>query len=102
MICVKKNISDVFGVEPEEEKAGVELVETILMIGAFAVATVAMASWLVTAILNKAADTADCIEGSAVYAEGAGQKASEHCQKQDRSKEHSFKNDKAYKDRFEN
>lgn len=74
-----------------------DLVQTVLLIAGFAVAALILVNWLSTAILNKAADAAGCIEGSNTY--GKGDSAA-NCESQNHSEENSFKDDSAYGDRF--
>lgn len=75
-----------------------DLVQTVLLIAGFAVAALILVNWLSTAILNKAADAATCIEGSNTYDSG---NSAETCENAKHSEgEGSFTNDKAYGDRF--
>lgn len=74
-----------------------DLVQTVLLIAGFAVAALILVNWLSSAILNKAADAASCIEGSNSYNNEASAK---NCEETSHSDEKSFKDDKAYTDRF--
>ena len=74
-----------------------DLVQTLILTAGFAIAALTLVNWFSTAILNKAADTATCIEGSNTY---KSSNSAEICKNTDHSKDNSFKKDGAYKGRF--
>lgn len=74
-----------------------DLVQTIIITAGFAVAGFLLVNWISTAILNKGADIAACIEGSNTY---NANDAAKNCQSQNHAKTKSFKNDTGYKGRF--
>lgn len=82
-------------VESERDRA--DLVQTVLLVAGFAIATLLAVNWLGTAILNKTADAAQCIEGSNSYNTS---NSATNCASVDHSKDNSFKNDGGYKGRF--
>lgn len=91
-----KNVKTTFvSTEVSDDRA--DLVQTVLLIAGFAIAALVLVNWLSSAILNKAADAASCIEGSNSYNNEA---SATNCETADHSKTKSFKKDKAYEDRF--
>lgn len=77
-----------------------DLVQTVLLIAGFAVAALILVNWLSTAILNKAADAAECIEGSNTYGGSATESATK-CKAANHSKgDGSFKKDDSYTGRY--
>ena len=77
-----------------------DLVQTVLLIAGFAVAALILVNWLSTAILNKAADAATCIEGSNTYG-GSATESADACASADNSSgDGSFKNDDSYTGRY--
>lgn len=76
-----------------------EIVSTVIIVSGFAITSLALVNWLSTAILNKAADSAECIEGSNTY---TSSESAERCKKANHAEKNSFKNDAAYKSRFGN
>lgn len=95
-----ENIRSAFDSAPENEKrdAG-EMVSTIMLVAGFSVVALLLVNWLGTAVLNKAADLASCIEGSNSY-DGDESGSSAQCSGEDAAGEASFKNDEGYKSRF--
>lgn len=81
----------------EAERDRGDLVQTLLLVAGFAVATLLAVNWLSTALLNKAADASQCIEGSNTY---NSSKSSSNCQSAKHAKDNSFKKDKGYTGRF--
>ncbi len=77
---------------------GAGFIDEILFIVGIALAAVAISSWIGGAAMNKGADIAACIEGQNVSASVQN----EYCNgKATHSKDDSFKNDNAYKSRFD-
>lgn len=77
-----------------------DLVQTVLLIAGFAVAALILVNWLSTAILNKAADAAECIEGSNTYG-GKADESAKKCKAANHSNgDGSFTNDDSYKGRY--
>lgn len=76
-----------------------DLVQTIIITAGFAIAGFLLVNWLSTAILNKGAEIANCIEGSSSFSTAAAN--TENCQTthEDMGSE-SFKDDDGFKDRF--
>ena len=76
-----------------------DLVQTIIITAGFAVAGFLLVNWISTALLNKGADIAQCIEGSNTY-NTAG--ASANCQSANHASKagKSFKSDSVYQGRF--
>lgn len=74
-----------------------DLVSTIIMIAGFAIVALLLVNWLGTAILNKGADAAGCIEGANSY---NSQQAAQNCQNQNHAENNSFQKDDGYKGRF--
>ena len=76
-----------------------DLVQTIIITAGFAVAGFLLVNWISTAILNKGADIAACIEGANTY---NSNQAAANCQSQNHASTNSFKEDSGYKGRFGN
>lgn len=93
-----ENIKSSYGSDAEEMDRG-DLIQTVLITALFVAATIAVGTWLITAISNKGADVASCIEGSNTYSAG---ETSENCEEADGShaSTDSFKNENSYKDRY--
>lgn len=81
----------------ESERDRGDLVQTLIITAGFAIAALTLVNWFSTAILNKAADAATCIEGSNTY---KASDSADICANTDHAKDNSFKNDSAYKGRF--
>lgn len=94
------NILDVFSPSPiEGHRESGDLVQSVLITAGFAIAALIFVNFVSTAIINKAAETADCIEGSNVYTTSGSAK---HCKETvaKHSGKNSFKKDEAYTGRF--
>lgn len=96
------NIKKGYDVTDTENLDSADIVQTILIIAAFAVVVIIATGWIGTAVLNKGADVATCIEGSTTFKKG--DKGYENCAKTDHASvgNNSFKKDSTYKDRFGN
>lgn len=83
----------------EAERDRGDLVQTLLLVAGFAVATLLAVNWLSTALLNKAADASQCIEGSNTYTSG---NSASNCESVNHAKQgdNSFKKDGGYTGRF--
>lgn len=94
-----KNITSAFASQEvaEVENDRADLVQTVLLIAGFAIAALAVVNWLSSAILNKAADASQCIEGSNTYNSAA---SSKNCEDANHSSKNSFKTDSAYQGRY--
>lgn len=92
------NIKTAFNsdVESTESDRG-DIVQTILIIAGFAVVVILVVNWIGTAITNKGADIAACIEGSNSY--NAADSA-ENCSKQNHARDNSFTEDGGYSGRY--
>lgn len=94
------NIRDAFATEIEDARDRGDLVQTIIITAGFAVAGFLLVNWISTALLNKGADIAGCVEGSSSYGT-SGTASADNCQKQNHAAgEKSFTNDSGYKSRF--
>lgn len=93
------NVKGLYDVEGQELDRG-DLVQTILIVAGFAVATILVVGWISTSLINKGADIADCIEGASTF-EAAGA-AEQNCKKKNHAanKGKSFKDTGGYKDRY--
>lgn len=91
------NIKGLYATQEQELDRG-DLVQTILIVAAFAVATILVVGWLTTALINKGADVAQCIEGANTF-EAAGE-AENNCKTADHSKDNSYKDTDGYTGRF--
>ena len=96
-----KNIKSSFAADAalEAERDRGDLVQTLILVAGFAVASLLAVNWLSTALLNKAADAAQCIEGSNTYAV-ASVSATECGAGKSHAKVNSFKKDVGYDKRF--
>lgn len=92
---IKASFATDAAVDAERDRG--DLVQTLLLVAGFAVATLLAVNWLSTALLNKAADSASCIQGSNTYNTA---EASENCQSVDHASKKDFKDDAGYKGRF--
>lgn len=100
MISIKKNIREAFsGVCTEAERDRGDVVQTVILVAGFAVASFLLINWLTTAVLNKGADVAGCIEGSNTFKSGS---SVANCQSQNNAAGgNSFKSkDSTYGDYF--
>jgi hypothetical protein len=75
-----------------------DLVQTILLVAGFAIIAILVVTWLGTAILNKGADAATCIEGSNTYG-GSLNESQEACDTK-HSDDNSFKQGEGYSSRY--
>lgn len=90
------NITSAYKADAENKDAG-DLVQTVIIIAGFAIVSIVVIAFLSKAITNKAADSAECIEGSNSYnAEGSAEK----CKNVNHAKDNSFKKDDTYKSRY--
>lgn len=92
---IKASFATDAAVDAERDRG--DLVQTLLLVAGFAVATLLAVNWLSSSLLNKAADAAECIEGSNTY--NSSNSASK-CQKANHAKDNSFKKDTGYSKRF--
>lgn len=92
---IKASFATDAAVEAERDRG--DLVQTLLLVAGFAVATLLAVNWLSSALLNKAADASQCIEGSNTYK--TSDSAAE-CQSADHASKKSFKKDDGYTGRF--
>lgn len=76
-----------------------DIVQTVLLIAGFAVVAILVVGWLGTAILNKGADAANCIEGSSSYSSSSAE-AGAACTKGAGSNNSTFKSDGGYTSRY--
>lgn len=94
---IKASFATDAAVDAERDRG--DLVQTLLLVAGFAVATLLAVNWLSSSLLNKAADAASCIEDSNTYSKSSAEQTCEtvdHASKGDSS----FKKDKGYKNRF--
>lgn len=75
-----------------------DIVQTVLLIAGFAVVAILVVGWVGSAILNKGADAANCIEGSSSYSSSS--EAETACAKGAGSNNSSFKSDNGYTSRY--
>lgn len=96
-----KNIKSSFAADAalEAERDRGDLVQTLILVAGFAVASLLAVNWLSSALLNKAADAAQCIEGSNTYA-AASTSATNCGANASHAKKKSFKTDTGYTKRF--
>jgi len=94
---IKASFATDAAVEAERDRG--DLVQTLLLVAGFAVATLLAVNWLSTAMLNKAADASQCIQGSNTYNTAS---ASDNCQSANHADKKDFKDDAGYKGRFNN
>lgn len=93
---IKASFATDAAVDAERDRG--DLVQTLLLVAGFAVATLLAVNWLSTSLLNKAADAASCIEDSNTY---QSDKGGENCETVDHGAgDNSFKKDKGYTGRF--
>lgn len=86
-------IRNAYALEASDNADRGDIVQTVLLIAGFAIVTILVVNWIGTAIMNKGADTANCIEGSNTYnASGS----STNCATQNAAKTNSFKKDSGY------
>lgn len=93
------NIKESFGNVTEEERDSGDLVSTIIIIAGFAIAAILAINWLSTAVLNSAADVAECIEGASVFQNAT--EAEQNCADASHVRDNSFTDSEGYKGRFE-
>lgn len=92
------NIKNAFVAEADENKDRGTLVETVIIVAGFALVALLLVQWIGTAILNKGADIAQCIEGVNLY-EGSNDSA-ENCADANHGATNSFKDDDGYTNRY--
>lgn len=95
---IKNNIREAFASESNEssDRAAIT-VEMVLTIAGLAIVAIALVAWLGTAILNKGADVATCIEEANTYVSSA--KSEKACKNGDTTNK-SFTEEQSYKDRY--
>ena len=83
-----------------ESDDGGDLVSTLIITAGFAIAAILFVNWISTAVTNKAADTAACVEGSNTYkASPAGEE--KVCESPtNHGTSNSFTNDHGYLSRY--
>lgn len=91
------NLKNVFAGSAMDELDRADLVQTIIITAGFAVAGFLIVNWISTAIINKGADVAQCIEGANTY---QTTNSTNNCQTADHAKTNSFQNDTGFKSRF--
>lgn len=74
-----------------------DLVQTVLLIAGFAIVAILIVTWIGTAIANKGADAATCIEGSNTYSDA--EVSATACDTQHASS-NSFTTGTGYKNRY--
>lgn len=95
-----ENIKETFGNVAEDRRDSGDLVSTIIIIAIMAVAALLTINWISTAIVNSAADVAQCIEGSNAFDSTGG--AVKDCEEADHAGGgNSFEDTSGYKNRFE-
>lgn len=95
------NLKSVFeGVSADEQDRG-DLVQTVIIIAGFAVVTIAVVSWISTAIFGLGADTAKCLTGVQSFT-GTATTTQENCEAQTHSEqaEDQIDADGTYQGRF--
>lgn len=92
------NIKEGFGADEDLDRG--DIVQTVLLIAGFAIVVIVVVSWIGTAIMNKGADVAVCIEGANTFK--PGDEAYESCLKANHANKNgaSVKEDTTYKNRF--
>ena len=90
------NIKAAYASAGESDDRG-DLVSTLIITAGFAIAAILFVNWISTAVTNKAADSAACIEGSNTYAAASSE---ETCKSSDHSKTNSFTKDSGYQSRY--
>lgn len=94
------NIKTAFNsdVESTESDRG-DIVQTILIIAGFAVVVILVVNWIGSAITNKGADIAACIEGANTYNSAS---SAENCAEQNHASigDNSFTKDSGYTGRY--
>lgn len=95
------NIREGFSPTSHEELDSADMVQTVLLIAGFAVVVILVVSWIGTAVINKGADVAQCIEGSTTLVPGdAGFEACLEGKHTHSGGKNSFKKEKGYVGRF--
>lgn len=92
-----QNIKAAYAADAREEMDRGDIVQTILLIAGFAIVTILAVNWIGTAILNKGADVAQCVEGANSY---NAQASGTNCETANHAANNSFKNDSGYKGRY--
>jgi hypothetical protein len=91
-----QNIKATYADERSDTDRG-DIVQTILLIAGFAIVAILVVTWIGTAVLNKGADVAECIEGANTYNVDGSNTA---CQDANHAADNSFKNDSGYQGRY--
>ena len=95
------NVREGFAPTNNEELDSADIVQTVLLIAGFAVAVILVVGFITTAVINKGADVAQCIEGANVYAKGdAGFEACTKAKNHAETEGNSFKDGEGYQGRF--
>ena len=92
------NIKAAYAGAGESDDRG-DLVSTLIITAGFAIAAILFVNWISTAVTNKAADTAQCIEGSNTY-KSSPDGETKVCESAYHSYTNSFTNDRGYTSRY--
>ena len=76
-----------------------DLVSTLIITAGFAIAAILFVNWISTAVTNKAADTAACIEGSNTY-KASPDGETKVCESTNHGASNSFTKDRGYQSRY--
>lgn len=94
------NIKTAYAADADVNLDRGDIVQTILLIAGFAIVTILAVNWIGTAILNKGADVAVCIESLDTYASGESTADGGECEEADHAADNSFTNDAGYEARY--
>lgn len=94
------NIKSAYSADADVNLDRGDIVQTILLIAGFAIVTILVVNWIGTAIMNKGADTAACIESLDTYASGESTGALGECGEVDHAADNSFSEDDGYSSRY--
>lgn len=96
-----RNIKEAFNDESKKHSDDGDIVQTLLIIGAFAIVVIVTTLWISTAFMNKGADLAGCIEGVQI---GDYEASLENCNEQEHASidGKSFKDNDEYSSRYDN
>jgi hypothetical protein len=75
-----------------------DIVQTVLLIAGFAVVAILVVTWIGSSVLNKGADTANCVETADSYASASN--AANACKAGAGSNNATFKSDAGYSSRY--
>lgn len=94
-----ENIRQAFSAELDDNKDRADLVQTVILTAGFAIVSFVIVNFVGTALINKGADLADCIEGSSTY---QTEDSIENCETVNHAEENgtSFKDGTTYTGRF--